>query len=89
MYSCYRCKSVPLPNPDDNIPTPAAIFVYNVAFVSALWQPTLKKLRTLKIFLKYVKFGTESTQFEIFFSKYLNLEPTLRTLKNLKIFKVR
>ena len=32
MHTCYLCKSLLLSYPDDNIPTSAAIFVYNGAF---------------------------------------------------------
>ena len=32
MHTCYLCKSFLLSYPDDNIPTSAAIFVYNGAF---------------------------------------------------------
>ena len=32
MHTCYLCKSLLLSYPDDNIPTFAAIFVYNGAF---------------------------------------------------------
>ena len=32
MHTCYLCKAVLLSYPDDNIPTSAAIFVYNGAF---------------------------------------------------------
>ena len=53
-----------------------------------MWQRILKKLRTLKIFfLKVLKFGTKSTQFEKNFQSALILGPTQRTLK--KNFKVR
>ena len=37
--------------------------------VYALWQRTLKKLRTLKHFSKCVKFGTKSMHFEKKISK--------------------
>ena len=32
MHTCYLCKSLLLSYLDDNIPTSAAIFVYNGAF---------------------------------------------------------
>ena len=32
MHTCYLCKSLLLSYSDDNIPTAAAIFVYNGAF---------------------------------------------------------
>ena len=32
MHTCYRCKSSLLSYPDDNIPTSAAISVYNGVF---------------------------------------------------------
>ena len=37
--------------------------------ITALWQRTLKKLRTLEKNFKVRKFGTKSTDFEIFFFK--------------------
>ena len=35
MHTCYLCKSLLLSYPDDNIPTSAAIFVYNGEFDNA------------------------------------------------------
>ena len=45
-------------------------------YENAVWQRTLKKLRTLKKNSKCVKFGTKSTHFEKHFQSALNLGPT-------------
>lgn len=47
----------------------------------ALWQRSLKKLRTLKKSSTCVKFGKKLTHFEKFFRSALNLGPIQSTLK--------